>query len=175
MIIRPAKIEDAEELLKIYAPYVEKTAVSFEYIAPTAEEFSLRIRKAIDSYAYLVAEEDERIVGYVYASSFRSREAYKYSVEVSIYVSPEYHGKGVGKALYNRLFEILRKKGIHSAYAVIVSTERQNDEYLSDASIRFHEHIGFRPAAVLHDAGYKFNRWYSITIMQYILSDDRIN
>lgn len=103
MKIRLAVPEDAGKLLEIYTPYVRETAITLEQTVPSADEFRTRIENTLKNYPYLVAEEDGKIVGYAYGSSFHSRESYKHSAEVSIYVDREYHGQGIGKMLYQTL------------------------------------------------------------------------
>ena len=98
--IRVATKEDAEALLAIYAPYVEKTAITFEYEVPSIEEFRCRIQETLKKYPYLVAEKNGKIVGYAYAGAFHARPAYDWAVETSIYVSELQKGEGIGKALY---------------------------------------------------------------------------
>ena len=101
--IRVATKEDAEALLAIYAPYVEKTAITFEYEVPSIEEFRCRIQETLKKYPYLVAEKNGKIVGYAYAGAFHARPAYDWAVETSIYVSELQKGEGIGKALYKAL------------------------------------------------------------------------
>lgn len=105
--IRIATPEDAARLVAIYAPYVENTSITFEYIAPSAEEFADRIRHTLTRYPYLVAELDGEPAGYAYASAFKSRAAYDWSVETSIYVSRDLRSSGVGSLLYEKLEECL--------------------------------------------------------------------
>ena len=116
--IRSATINDAEELLNIYAPYVENTAISFEYTAPSVADFRERIAKTLTEYPYLVASTDDGIVGYAYAGPFHSRAAFKYSAEVSIYVDRNYRGQGLGKQLYTEIEQILSEQNVFTACAV---------------------------------------------------------
>ena len=102
-MIRVAALDDAEELLKIYAPYVRETAITFEYEVPSPEEFRERIAHTLEKYPYLVAEHDGKIVGYAYVSPFKERAAYAWAVETSIYVRREGRRQGVGRALYAAL------------------------------------------------------------------------
>jgi len=96
MNIRLATPSDAATLLAIYAPYVENTAITFEYEVPTIEDFANMIEKTLEKYPYLVAEEDGLILGYAYASTYYARAAYDWAVELSVYVSQDARGKGVG-------------------------------------------------------------------------------
>ncbi len=166
MEIRLATPEDAGALLEIYGYYVENTAISFEYTAPTVAEFQDRIGKTLAEYPYLVAEENGRIVGYAYAGSFRSRAAYKHWSEVSIYIDRNYRGNGIGKALYTKLESLLVRQNLYTVCAVITATDRTDDAHLTDASIRFHTHMGYQLAGKHTDCGYKFGKWYSVVMME---------
>ena len=160
--IREASEDDAESLLKIYAPYVEKTAISFEYSAPSLDEFRKRIANIRQKYPYVVAVLNGEIVGYAYAGTFHARDAYLHTAELSIYVDERFHRFGIGTALYDALEERLKARGFHALYACIAKTERENDEYLTDTSPRFHEKRGYHLCGTFKDCAIKFNQWYSI-------------
>lgn len=170
IIIRNAQISDAEELLEIYRPYVENTAISFEYEVPSVEEFKNRIQKIIRTYPYLVAIENDHIVGYAYASPFHVRKAYQWSVETSIYIKEGEHRKGYGKMLYYALENVLKKQNILNLNACIAYTEKE-DQYLTNGSKRFHEQMGFRLAGRFHESGYKFGTWYDMIWMEKIIGE----
>lgn len=170
MEIRTAKIEDAAEILKIYAPYVEKTAITFEYDVPTLEEFKRRIENTLKNYPYLVAEDKGEILGYCYCSPFKEREAYKYSVETTIYIREDSKGRGIGKLLYEKLEEILKRQNITNLNACIGSCEIE-DETLTNDSTRFHEHMGYKLVGEFHNCGYKFGRWYNMLWMEKFILD----
>ena len=165
MTIRPATLADAEILRDIYAPYVEETAVSFEYTVPTVAEFTERMKDIMERHPYLVAEEAGEAVGYAYASPFHEREAYSWSAELTVYLRKDQRGRGIGRLLYEKLEQILRAQNITNLYACIAWPE-QEDEYLTGASARFHERMGFRLAGTFHRCGYKFGRWYSMVWME---------
>lgn len=169
MNIRVARPDDAPRLREIYAPFVENTAVSFEYVPPTVEEFRARIENTLARYPYLVAEENGKIIAYAYASAFHARAAYIHSAEASIYVDSAYHRAGVGKALYAALEEILLRQNIYRLYTLVVCAE-EYDEYLSDRSVRFHRAMGYETVGVHNDCGYKFGRWYSVMHLEKKLS-----
>ncbi len=177
MKIRVATAEDAKSIQKIYAPYVEKTAVTFEYNAPSIDDFQHRIINTLEEYPYLAAVEQESIIGYAYAGSFHSREAYKHSAEVSIYLHEKWRKKGVGKKLYQELENRLIKQNVFVLYACITVTERQDDENLTDASICFHKKMGYTTVGRHNLCGYKFNKWYSVVWMEKLIADraDRPN
>ena len=111
MEIRLAKPSDARSLLDIYAPYVENTAITFEYEVPTVEDFTIRIEKTLEKYPYLVAEDDGVVLGYAYASTYYARAAYYWAVELSVYVSQDARGQGVGTKLYDALEDLLDQMG----------------------------------------------------------------
>ena len=110
MNIRVARPEDAKELINIYKYYVENTTITFEYDTPTLEEFENRIKNTLVKYPYIIAEEDNKIYGYAYASAFKGRRAYDWSVETSIYVQNDTLKSGIGTLLYNELEKYLKLK-----------------------------------------------------------------
>lgn len=156
--VRPATPADAAGCLAIYAPYVRDTAVSFETAVPDEAAMAGRIRDVLALRPWLVAEPGEgapgTVAGYCYASAYRPRPAYQWSVEVTAYVSPAYQGRGVGGALYTALLDVLRRQGFVTAYAVITLPNA--------ASIALHERHGFRPLTVFASVGYKLDRWHDV-------------
>ena len=170
LLIRTAEEADAPALLAIYAPYVRNTAISFEYVPPTAEEFAARIRTVTEAgYPYLIAERGGKPVGYAYASRFRSRKAYDPSVEVSVYVDSAFRGTGIGKALYRELFRLLPSCGVTNVYACITCPHEAPDPYLTDASPCFHEAIGFRKCGHFTACAVKFGRKYDMGMWELTL------
>ena len=128
---RIARVEDAPRILEIYAYYVENTAVSYEYDVPTLAEFTERIRSTLVKYPYIVAEEDGRIVGYIYASRFAQRAAYGWAAGTSIYIDRDYHRRGIGKLLYEKLEAILKLQNITNLYAGAADPMEEEDPYLT--------------------------------------------
>lgn len=169
-MIRVAREEDAESLLNIYRYYVEKTAITFEYDVPTAEEFRGRIRHILEKYPYLVREENGRITGYVYAGAFKERAAYDWAVETSIYVDQNCHRSGQGRELYEALEKALQLQGVRNVEACIAAP-RGEDPYLTDNSIRFHEHLGYRLVGTFEQCAYKFSRWYDMVWMERFIGE----
>jgi phosphinothricin acetyltransferase len=161
--IRDARAGDAAAVLDIYRPFVTDTAVSFEMEPPTAAEIEARIASAQSRWAWLVAERDGQVAGYAYASAFRTRAAYRFTAEVSAYVHPAHRGGGVARALYRRLFEVLIGKGYCNAYAGIALP--------NDASVAFHQALGFTSVGVFHRAGWKFGRWHDVSWWEVTLQD----
>lgn len=167
--IRMAEAADAEKLLKIYAPFVTSTAISFEYEVPTEEEFRERIITKLEKFPYLVAELDGEPVGYAYASTFIPRPAYDWSVEVTIYIKESCTGQGIGRKLYDTLESCLIEQNIYNVNACIAFTDHQ-DPYVTNRSMEFHEHMGYRLVGKFTNSGYKFGRWYDMIWMEKILN-----
>ena len=169
--IRVARESDVAALRDIYAPYVERTAVSFEYEAPDAATFAGRIRHVQEKYPYLVAESNGELLGYAYAGSFHSREAYSWSAEASIYLRMDCRRMGVGSALYRALEAALRAMGVRRLYASIAVPD-EPDEHLTLDSVRFHAAMGYHTVGEFHHCGWKFGRWYSTVWMEKVLDPD---
>lgn len=168
--IRMATPLDAEELHKIYAPYVENTAISFEYEVPAVLEFRRRIETIRFKYPYLAAVEEGKIVGYAYASAFKERAAYDWAAETTIYIKEGCKGKGYGRKLYSELEKILREQNILNMNACIAYTERE-DVHLTNASMRFHEKMGFNVVGKFSKCGYKFGTWYDMIWMEKLIGE----
>ena len=158
MNIRLANSSDAATLLAIYAPYVENTAITFEYEVPSIDDFGNRIEKTLEKYPYLVAEEDGLILGYAYASTYYARAAYDWAVELSVYVSQDARGKGVGSKLYDELEDLLEQMGYMHFLACI--------SLPNEASIAFHTKRGYEQVAHFPKIGYKFNCCHDIVWLQ---------
>ncbi len=168
IIIKDASVDDAQALLDIYAPYVKNTAITFEDDVPSIEEFCRRIEHTIQNYPYLTAYKDGKLVGYAYAGKFVGREAYSHSAELSIYIASEMRSMGIGRKLYSSLEHILSENGILNLYACIGYPDPE-DEYLTLASVKFHERMGFYKVGHFHKCGYKFGRWYDMIWMEKII------
>ncbi|KXT76254.1 GNAT family N-acetyltransferase [Streptococcus sp. DD12] len=169
MLIRYAKEADIPALLAIYGPYVEKTAITFEYEPPSLDSFRKRWQSISAFYPFLVIEKEGEILGYAYASAFQSRPAYAWSVETSIYLAEKARGQGLGHALYHRLEADLQKMGVTNINACIAQA-RQEGPYLSHASRHFHEKEGFRLVGTFHKSGYKFQEWFDMVWMEKIIN-----
>ncbi len=166
--IRIAVPEDAEQLLEIYAPYVEKTAITFEYEVPDIKEFRERIQKTLEKYPYLVVQSGKEILGYAYTGVFREREAYDWAAEVSIYIKENKRKEGLGRKLYSALEGISQKQNLLNLNACIAYPERE-DSYLTCDSVQFHAHSGYRMVGQFHQCGYKFGTWYHMVWMEKII------
>lgn len=157
-VIRWVDERDAGEMQAIYAPYCESTIVSFEMAAPTVAEMAQRIRKLTDQYPWLVCEEGGQITGYVYACPHRERQAYQWAVDVSAYVHPAFHRRGIGQALYTTLFHILALQNYFKAFAGIALP--------NPASEGLHRSVGFEPVGIYRGVGYKLGAWIDTLWLQ---------
>ena len=160
MNIRQVKLEDAAQVAEIYNYYIQNTHHTFETEPLDADEMEKRIAATIEDYPYLVAEENSEILGYAYASRFRLREAYEFSVEVSIYVKNEAKQRKIGTQLYVQLFDELAETDVHAIVAGIALP--------NDASVVFHERLGFEKVAHFRDVGYKLGRWIDVGYWEMI-------
>lgn len=145
---------DAAACAAIYAPHVEGSAVSFEERAPDAAELARRIERYGASHAWLVAEREGEVVGYAYATAFNERPAYRWSAGVSVYVAEGEHGRGVGRTLYEALFDRLRERGFRMACAGITLP--------NEASVGLHESLGFKQVGVNPEIGWKNGAWRDV-------------
>ena len=161
LTIRTASVSDAPALLSIYAPYVEKTAVTFEYTVPSPEEFQTRVAHTLDRYPYLVAERNREIIGYAYASAFKERAAYDWAVETSVYVSEDARRTGAGSILYKALENYLKRQNVINVNACIA--------YPNPGSIAFHEKHGYRIVGHFTKCGYKLGQWWDMVWMEKML------
>jgi phosphinothricin acetyltransferase len=154
-MIRAATEADAEALVNIYNYYVANTVITFEETLVTADEFAGRIRKVLEGgYPYLVAEEDGEILGYSYATQFRTRVAYRFTAETTVYLKHGVTGKGLGSALYTALLEELKKRKFHVALGGITVPNPPSEA--------LHEKLGFKKIAHFSECGFKFNQWLDV-------------
>ena len=158
MRVRDATEDDGAACAAIYAPYVTDTAITFEYEPPTAAGMSARIAAAQQAHAWLVLEDDGRVVGYAYGGRHKERAAYRWSCEVSVYLDRTYHRAGVGRALYVALLARLAERGFR---AVVAKMTLPND-----ASVGLHRTLGFRPVGVHERIGFKNGAWHDVAITQ---------
>lgn len=145
---------DAAACAEIYAPHVEGSAVSFEERIPHADEMAARIERYRAGHAWLVAERGGEVAGYSYATAFNERPAYRWSTSVSVYVAADARGQGVGRALYEALFDRLRERGFRMACAGITLP--------NEASVGLHEHLGFELVGVNREIGWKQGAWRDV-------------
>jgi phosphinothricin acetyltransferase len=162
--LRPATVDDAPRLADIYDPIVRDTAVSFELEPPGPAEMARRIEKVASVYPWLVSEEDGVVLGYAYATAFRDRPAYRWSVETTVYVHPAHRERGVGRTVYAALLALAETWGYANAFAGIT---RPNP-----ASESLHASVGFSQIGVFPHAGHKFGEWHDVTWWHRPLSPD---
>jgi len=154
MTVRLASSADASAIAAIYAPVVLETATSFEAEPPDAAEMTARMAAVHPSHPWLVAEEEGQVLGYAYAGAHRSRAAYQWSVEPSVYVASGAQGRGIGRRLYTALFAVLRIQGFIRAYAGITLP--------NEASLGLHRAFGFEDVGVYRNVGYKHGQWWDV-------------
>lgn len=152
-------------MLAIYAPIVRETAISFELEPPSEAEFQQRIERYQQQMPWLVCEINGEVVGYAYASPYRTRAAYQWSVESSVYVGANHRRKGIAKALYTTLFQLLHLQGFYNVIAAIALPNQP--------SIAVHEAVGFLPVGVFHRVGYKFGKWHDVGYWQLSLQPEQ--
>jgi phosphinothricin acetyltransferase len=157
-MIRIATENDVPAMLAIYTPYVENTTYSFEYAPPTLEQFVQRFAKYTRQCPWLVWEEDGKVLGYAYASLPFERAAYAWCAEISIYLAPEIHGRGIGRRLYAAVEEILWLQGYRIIYSLITSE--------NTGSLAFHEKVGYQYCTEFPGCGFKFGKWLGVIWME---------
>lgn len=163
MKIRAATADDAAAIAAIYAPYVTGSVVSFETAAPDAAEIARRMAGDRGRYPWLAAcGEDGALLGYAYATAFRTRPAYRFSVETTVYVAGGAQGRGIGRALYAALVPVLEAQGFAQAIAAITLP--------NPASISLHERFGFRRIGTYQEVGFKQGGWHSVGLWQRALA-----
>lgn len=168
VLIRQVRLEDAKALLAIYQPYVEETAISFEYELPSLVEFTKRIKAIQSAYPYLVLEKDGVLIGYAYASAFHERQAYAWSVEVTIYLDQSARGHGLGQILYQELECLLEQMGFLNLNACIAWT-KEASPFLNNRSQAFHQKLGYKIVGHFNNAGFKFNSWFDMIWMEKLI------
>lgn len=161
MQIRSATVQDADQCAAIYTPFVTESWVSFESTPPDVIEMSRRIERALVSHDWLVAEIEGAIAGYAYGAPHRTREAYKSSCDVTVYINPSFSRQGVGRALYEALFQRLNERKFHALFAGIALP--------NDASLGLHQSLGFTSVGIYREVGRKMGAWRDVQWMQRLL------
>lgn len=160
LVVRPAQAADLEAVQAIYAHHVLNGLASFELVPPSADEMRSRFAAiAAGGYPYLVAAQGATVLGYAYASAYRTRPAYRFTVEDSVYVAPTAVGRGIGRQLLTALIDACAARGHRQMLAVI-------GDSANAASIELHRACGFRLSATLQSVGFKFGRWVDSVLMQ---------
>lgn len=153
-IIRLAQQSDVGKMLAIYAPFVRHTAITFEYDVPSPQDFYERVAQTLTFAPWLVCEIDQQIAGYAYAGKHRSRAAYQWSIELSVYVHEHFYRKGIARALYTSLIALLQLQEYYNAYIGITLPH--------PASVSFHEQFGFTLVGIYHQVGFKLGAWHDV-------------
>ena len=161
--IRIAAAFDAADIHAIYTPAVSERPTSFETAVPTIDEMVRRIDETLATYPYIVAEEAGHVIGYVYARRWRARPAYDWDVEITVFVKEGHAGRGVGRAMYRALIEILAAQGFVNAMAAVTVP--------NDASTRFHASMGFHMAGSFPACGFKLGEWHTVEFWWLQLAD----
>lgn len=151
--IRNYRPEDIPAIRQIYAHYIP-TSVTFEYTLPSVETLEKRFAAIAERYPVLVCVSGGQICGYAYAHALGERAAFQWSAELSVYLHPDFTGRGLGESLYKRLFCILQEKGMRSVFACVSAP--------NPASEKFHTKMGFSLAGRLHNAGFKNENWHDL-------------
>ena len=162
MTIRDAGPADAAACVGIYAPYVQETAISFEAEPPAAQEMQRRINAAQQAHAWLVLVVDEHVPGYAYGGPYKTRHAYRWACEVSVYLDRGRHRRGGGRALYEALLPRLAARGYLTAVAGMTLP--------NDASAGLHAALGFEPVGTYRRIGYKLGAWHDVAWVQLSLA-----
>jgi L-amino acid N-acyltransferase YncA len=156
--VRDASERDAQACVAIYAPYVTDTAITFESDPPLLAEMAVRIASALRTHAWVVLENQGRVVGYAYGAPFKSRAAYRWSCEVSVYLERGRRRTGCGRALYDALLDRLAERGFCTAVAGITLP--------NDASVGLHRAMGFEPVGTYRRIGWKHSTWHDVAWVQ---------
>ncbi|MEO1524665.1 MAG: N-acetyltransferase family protein [Planctomycetota bacterium] len=162
--IRVANPSDADEIIRIYAPSIIDCATSFEAVVPTADEMRTRMARASTTHPWIVADEGDHLSGYAYAIQFRSRDAYRFSVETTVYIDPAHHRQGLGRKLMTELLERLAAQGHHLALALVTLP--------NEGSVALHESLGFEKVGVIPEVGFKLDCWHGVGIWSLKLQRD---
>jgi phosphinothricin acetyltransferase len=160
-MIRQCLPSDAERICEIYNHYVRDTVITFEEEPVPAREMGERMRDVAARWTWLVADEDGSVAGYAYASAWKTRSAYRFSVESTVYIAPERTGRGIGTQLYRALIDALREREVHYVTGGIALPNA--------ASVALHERLGFRKVGHFSEVGYKLGRWVDVGYWELIL------
>lgn len=161
--IRPATLEDAQDILEIYEPYILNTTITYEFDKIPLEDFKLRMESIMKKHPYLVYEVEGEIAGYAYASPHLERAAFAWDCEVTVYLSPKFQGHGIASKLYEVLLAIVEKQGYKNVYSLI--------DYPNDASYALHKKFGFTELGTYKNTAYKFGAWRHLQVLEKRFGD----
>ncbi|MDD4822609.1 MAG: GNAT family N-acetyltransferase [Bacteroidales bacterium] len=160
-MIRPVTLQDAPAITSIYNEYVEHSVATFETVPVSVETMRTRIAETIEAYPYIVYETEGEVVAYSYVHAWKTRKAYEYTAETTIFVHPDHKRKGIGLELVRQLIEVCRQRNIHVLIACITAS--------NTASVIMHEKLGFQKVAHYHEVGWKFDQWLDVADYQLTL------
>lgn len=164
MPIRVATVRDVPAILAIYRPYIEQTAITFEYDVPSEDEFRARFLSVSAVGPWLVWEEQGEILGYAYGAPAFERKAYAWCADLSIYLKPSAFGRGIGRALYEKTEALLQAQGYRVLYALVTSANQP--------SVAFHKALGYRETANFPHCGYKLGKWHGVMWLEKDVGED---
>lgn len=156
--IRMATVEDALAIYAIYEPYILNTAITFEYDPIPLPEFRTRMVQVLEHFPWLVYEKEGKILGYAYCSKFKERAAFNWDCECSVYIDEQAHRQGIATELYQELFELIKKQGYYTIYALITNQH--------ESSIALHSKFGFTKVGVYEKTGFKMGNWWDLLVME---------
>lgn len=156
--IRRATIEDAPRVYEIYEPYILNTAITFEYDPVPLAIFKKRMEQVMEQFPWLVYEKEGEILGYAYCCRFKERAAFNWDCECSVYIDENAHRQGIASALYQELFELIKRQGYYTVYALITNHH--------ESSIALHRKFGFTDVGIYEKTGYKMGQWWDLLVMQ---------
>ncbi len=161
-----ATAEDSQDILDIYAPYVQCTEITFEYRVPTLDDYKSRVEHIINEYPFILCKINGETVGFSYANRQKERSAYQWNAELSIYVKMGFYQKGIGTALYNALIRILTHQNIKNVYGGVTIPNEKSE--------KLHAHFGFKSLGIYHKTGYKFDKWYDVVWFEKYLGEHTV-
>lgn len=161
--LRQARFEDAKAILEIYAPYIRNTNITFEYEVPSLSEFRGRMEGIMEGYPYLICEIEGVTAGYAYAHRYKERAAYQWDAELSVYLRERYERRGIGRAFYTALMDILKEQHVRNVYGIVTSPNPPSEA--------LHTAMGFRLAGVSMKTGYKLGQWVDVSCYERPIGD----
>jgi L-amino acid N-acyltransferase YncA len=161
MNVRLAQASDAEQIVAIYAPFVTDMPTTFETVVPSIAEMQSRISRTLETLPWLVCAHNQQIAGYAYASPHRSRSAYQWSVDVSVYITPDFRRRGIARNLYQKIFKMLAVQGYYNAFAGITLPNL--------SSVALHESLEFKSVGICCNVGFKLGAWRDVGWWQLTL------
>lgn len=164
---RMATLDDVKEILEVYEPYILNTPITFEFNPVPENEFKERINRISKQFPYILCVIDDVVVGYAYCSYYLEKEGFSWDCEITVYVDPKFHKRGVATALYKILIPIIEKQGYYNIYSLICVP--------NESSVYLHEKFGFREVGTYYNTAYKLSQWRDLLVMEKCLKEYDIN